>query len=145
PGAAVGDDTRDPVAHVAGDKLEPRTALRAEQIEEALDGRAVAAVRGPDQAAAVMVDDDGDVALALAVGELVDADPLQAGERVAAPAGLLDHHPLDDPADGRPGDAHQLADRALRAVCRQPGDLVLEVARKPGAVPRPRHARDHNP
>src|SRR5262249_25212139 len=35
-------------------------------------------------------------------------------------------------------------DGALRAVRRQPGDLVLKLARKPGTVPRPSDARDHD-
>jgi len=143
--AALLDDAGDPLAEVAGDELEPRAPLRTERVEEALDGLLVAAVGGPDEPARVVVDDNSDVALALAVGELVDPDPPQPGERVAAPARLLCDHPLDDPADGQPGDPDQLTDRALRAVRRQPSDLLLELARKPGAMPRPAHTCDNNP
>ena len=48
---------------------------------------------------AVVVDDDGDVALPFAEGELVDPDPRQPFERVALAQPLVGDDPLDDPAD----------------------------------------------
>lgn len=135
----------DPLAHIAGDELELRFPLAAQLLEEAGDRLLVAPVGRPDQSAAVVVDDTGDVALALAIGELVDPDPAQPLQPVTAPRLLVSDHPLNDPAHRQPGEPHQLADRALRALRRQPRHLLLELARKPGALPRPGHPRDHDP
>ena len=140
--ALLGDGARDPVAHVAGDELERRRALGAQLAEEALDRLLVTPLGRPDEPARVVADDDADIALALAVGELVDPDPLQAAQGIAAPALLVGDDPLDDPPDRVPGDAHQLADRALRALRRQPGDLLFELTREPRIVPRPGQAGD---
>ncbi|MER3485587.1 MAG: hypothetical protein C4345_06085 [Chloroflexota bacterium] len=90
-----------------------------------------------------MVDDHGQVALALAVADLVDADPAQMVERIETSA-LLGGDPGQDPADRQPGDPHQLRDRPLRALAGKPGDLVLEAAREARVVARPRHRRDHH-
>ena len=56
--AALDDDARDPVAHVAGDELEPRAALPTEQVKEARDRLLVAAVGRPDQPARIVADDN---------------------------------------------------------------------------------------
>jgi hypothetical protein len=48
------------------------------------------------------------------------------------------------PADRRPGDPHQLADRCLRTVRRKPRHLLLEHLREPAPVPRPANpSHDH--
>ena len=73
--ALLGDDARDPLAHVARDELELRFPLWAQCLEEQLDRLLVPAVGSPDEPARVVVDDDGQVAVALTVGELVDPDP----------------------------------------------------------------------
>jgi hypothetical protein len=70
--------------------------------------------------------------VALAVAHLVDADavqPLQAGA-----VELPRHHPLDDVADGRPGDVQQVLHRRLVHLAGHPGHQVLEVAGEAGVV-----------
>ena len=98
---------------------------------------------GPDKQAGVMIDDDDQVLVALAVGDLVDPDPPQPGQPVGA-GGSLGGDPGDDVPDGPPPGAHQLADGGLGGRARQPGDGVLERAGMPGAVPRPRHGCDRH-
>ena len=71
-GAALGDRRSDPGSHVAGHQLDLFAALFTELIEEALDGRAVAAGGRPHQPAGVVADDDGQIALAPAVRYLVN-------------------------------------------------------------------------
>lgn len=88
-GAAPGDGPCDPFGHVAGDQLDLRAALFAQQIQELLDGLAVAAGGRPDQPAAVVVDDDGQVALALAHRDLIEPQAPKIGEQVALGACLV--------------------------------------------------------
>lgn len=91
-----------------------------------------------------MVDDHGQVALAFAVGDLIDPDPLQIGEQVDL-ALRLGADPLADPPDRSPGEPQQLGDRGVRAVDRKPGDLVLELAGEAGAVAGPGDGADGDP
>ncbi len=91
---------------------------------------------GPHQPAAVVVDHDGQVLVAALVGDLIDPDPLQAGQRVD-PRGGVGPHPSDDGSDCAPGDSHQLGDRSLRALCGQPGHLLIERAGVSSAVSGP--------
>ena len=85
----------------------------------------------------IVVDHDREVAVALLVGDLIDADPSQAGEPVAE--GLhVGPDPGDDRPDGAPGDAHQLGDRGLGALRGQPGHLLVEHHGVTGPVPGPR-------
>jgi hypothetical protein len=88
-----------------------------------------------------MVDDAGQVAVAAAVREIVDPDPLQAGELVAT-GERLTGDALADRADAAPRDPHQLSNRLLGDVDREPADLVLERGREPRVVTRPRNPRD---
>jgi class 3 adenylate cyclase len=73
----------------------------------------------------------------------VDADALQAVQTIVIPRGLL-HHAGDDPAHRLPVQPHQLAARFLRALRRQPGDLILERPQEAAAVARPGHSGDHH-
>jgi hypothetical protein len=58
---------------------QPGRAGRAEAVEEALQGGAGHALTGPDdRAVTVVVGHHGQVSVALAVGDLVDADAVQA-------------------------------------------------------------------
>jgi hypothetical protein len=91
-----------------------------------------------------VIDDDGQVALALAMRYLVDPDPSQAVQQIAFLLGL-GGDTLDDGADGPPRDTHQLGDRGLARVDRQPRHLVLEIAREARVVTRPRDRADHHP
>ena len=142
--AALADRDRDPVGHVAGDELDLFAAVFAQQIQELVDRLLVAAGVRPHQPAAVVVDHYGQVSLAFADRDLIHAQALEPGEQVALCLGL-GGDALADPADRPPRDPHQLRDRRLARVHRQPGGLVLEAAREPGVVPGPRHRRDHHP
>lgn len=139
--AAGGHDITDPVGRVGADQANLGAALGSQLVEERLDRRLAATGLDPHQPARVVIDDHGQVVVALQMRDLVDADPGQAFQRVDAGA-ALGHHPGDDPPDRHPGDAQQLTDRRLRRLRRQPRRLVLEVAGEPRPVPRPRH-RSH--
>jgi hypothetical protein len=108
-----------PSGHVAGHQFDLFAALFAEGVQERLDGPPVTAGGGPDQPSGVVVDDDGQVALALAMADLVDPDPVQPGEQIDLAAGFV-AHALADGADRPPRDPHQLRDRGLRRVDGQP-------------------------
>jgi hypothetical protein len=128
-GASLRDRYRDRLGHVAGHELELFAAFFAEQIEELLDRLAVAAGGGPHQPAAVVVDDHGQVPMALAMREVIHADAREAGEQVTL-RGLLAGDPRADRADRPPGHAHQLRDRFLGRVDRQPAQLIFKGDRE---------------
>lgn len=118
-------------------------ALLAELVEEPEHRRAIPARGRPHEPAAVVVDHHGEVALALAVADLVDPDPLETGEQIDLPA-RFGRDPLADLADGAPRDPHQRSDRGLRGVHRKPRGLVLEGPREPRAMARPRQRAHHD-
>jgi hypothetical protein len=91
----------------------------------------------PHQSAAVMIDDDRQVAVTALVGDLVDPDAPQPLEPIDVPIDV-GADTGDDRADGAPGDAQQLDDCALGHVHRQPRRLIVEVPGVPGAVTSPR-------
>ena len=117
--------------------------MPAERVEEASQRGLVVAGRCPDQPAGVMVDHDRQVAVALAVGDLIDADAPQALQTVDALPGLL-RDAGDDPADGAPGNPQQLGDGGLGGVDCQPRRGVLELAREPRTMPGPGDGGDHH-
>ena len=91
--------------------------------------------------AGVVIDDDGQVALTLAMADLVDADAVQSVEQVElAPRVIADA--IADRADGAPRDTHQLRDRALRCVDRKPRRLILKRPGEPRPMPGPRNRTD---
>ena len=91
-----------------------------------------------------MVDHHGEVAVALLVADLIDADPGQAPKAVHALPGLSGH-PRGDPTNRPPGHPQQLSHCRLGGVHHQPGHGVLKGLGGPGAVPRPGQRRDHHP
>ena len=119
-------------------------AVFAEQIQELLDRLAVPAGCRPHQPAGVMVDHDSQVLLTLADRDLIEPEPLEVREHVAT-AFRLGGDALADTSDRPPRDPHQLADRALARVHRQPRCLVIKRAGEPGVVTRPRHRGDDHP
>ena len=125
-------------------RLDPAGSFGAEEIEERLQGGLVMTVGGPHQPAAVVIDDDHQVLVAAPIGDLVDPDPHQPVERVPDGAGV-GHDAAGDRPDGAPGDPHQLDHRRLRAVRDEPGDLIIERSRVPGAVTGPRHRGHRHP
>ena len=140
---SFGDRPGDPHGHVGRDQFDLCAALFPELIKEREHRLAVAARGGPHQPAGVMVHHDGQVAMALAVRDLVDPDPPQPVKQIDL-ARRFGAGPLQDRADRPPRHAHQLGDRRLGAVHRQPADLVLECSGEPRVVPSPRDCTDHH-
>jgi hypothetical protein len=105
----------------------------AEGVEEALQGGAGHALTGPDdRAVAVVVGDHGQVAVALAVGDLVDADAVQAFQ-----AGVVEvggDHPHRDGRDRLEGAAQQPGDGGRVGALGQVGTTSSKsrVNRAPG-------------
>ena len=91
-------------AHVDQDRAD-RVAALAELGEERLQRRGVVARRAPHERAGLVIDDAGEVALAAAIGDLVDADRDEAGEPVLVE--LLGDDTRDDLADGVSPDPQQ--------------------------------------
>ena len=116
----------------------------AELVVELLEGGCVLAFSGPDhRAAAVVVGDHGQIPVSLAVGDLVDPDPvdlLQAGV-----VELVGHDPGHDVGHRLPRTAQQPGDRGLVHPLSEPGDDVFEVAGEPGARPGPGHLLGADP
>lgn len=145
----AGDRLRGAAAHRV---VDPVWAIRAhvgqqpgpviaERVEERLDGGFVASLSGPHEPAGVVVDDDGDVALALAVRQLVDPDAPQPVEHVPA-VSVLGHDPLHDGGHRPLADPKQLRHHRRRRMRRQPAGLVLERPGETGFGSRPWHRRD---
>ncbi len=80
--ASLGDHVADPLRAVGADLGDQRAALRAEGVEERVQGGLVPAWRGPHQPAGVVVDHDRQIPVPALVGDLVDPDPAQPGEPV---------------------------------------------------------------
>src|SRR5262249_38256140 len=111
--AAAGvDHVGDPVGAVGGHVRDGRAPLVAGQVEEPVQGGLVAARRGPDQPAGVVVDHAGDVLVPLLVGQLVDADAAQVGQPVNDRL-RVGADPGHDRPDRAPRHAGKLADRGL--------------------------------
>jgi hypothetical protein len=107
----------------------------AEFVEEGADRLPQAPLADPDRVAGVVVGDDGEVLVALAVAHLVDADPNQSLQ--AGTVELPRYHPLDDVADRGPGDVEQVLHCGLVHLAGHPGHQVLEVTRESRVVLRP--------
>ena len=91
-----------------------------------------------------MVGHDQQVALPLAVGNLVDPDPPQPRQPVGL-AGPLGDHAGDDARHRAPRDAQQHRHHRQGGVADQPRGGVLERGGGPGSRPRPWHGGDHHP
>jgi hypothetical protein len=141
--AAFGHHLGDPVGLIGENVADQHATFGTELVEEAAQRGPVPARRGPHQPPRIVINDDGDEPMPALVGNLVDPDP---GQPVGAVTELLDvgPDPADDRPDGAPGDAHQRGDRALRRLGGQRCHGLVEGERVPGAVPRPRHVRDHD-
>ena len=84
-----------------------------------------------------MVGHHGQVAVPLAVRDLVHSDPVDLIQ--SSVVDVLGDHAGDDAGDRFPRTAQQPGDRGLVHPLRQPGQDVFEVAREPGTGPRPRN------
>jgi len=146
------DRTRTPVCHDGVDEVGPigghvgdlGAAVFTKEVEELTHRGAGAARRGPHQPALVVVDDDHQVLVALLVADLVDPDPPQTRQAVVFGVDV-GPDPADDRSDGAPGDPHQLGDRGLRSLGRQPRHLLIEGVGMAGIVTCPRHRGDYHP
>jgi hypothetical protein len=98
----------------------------------------------PHQPAAVVIDHDGEVLVAALVGDLIDPDSLQAGERIDLGRDVGPHS-SDDRSDCAPSDPHQLGDCCLGALRGQPGHLLVERAGMSRAVSGPGHLSHRRP
>jgi hypothetical protein len=81
--------------------------------------------------------------VALAVGDLVDADPVQPVQ--AGVVEVAGDHADRDGGDGLPGAAQQPGDGGLVGALGQVGHYVLEVAGEPGAWSGPGHGLGADP
>ena len=119
-------------------RLRRAVGLGVELGEELIGGGLALALAAPHHAAAPVIADDRQVAVALAPRDLVDRDLKQIAEPVAVDQLLPD--PLDDPSDRLPVDP---ASAGRSRSCRSSSPAtrqVLEVARKPRAVAGERDA-----
>ena len=91
-----------------------------------------------------MVDDHGDVRVALAMAGLVHADRVQAVERRRHRRLDAFRDPTGDGAGGPPRHMKETADRLLVRDRHQPRALRLEIPGEPAARFRPRHGGDHD-
>ena len=131
-------------AEIQGHRFEPGAAISAEFVVEALEDGVVLAIRGPDHhAAAVVVGDHGQVAVALAVGDLVHADPVEVPE--PASVDVLGDHSHHDAGHGLPARAQQLGDGGLVGALGEPRHDVFEVAGDPRPRASPRHRLSADP
>src|SRR2546430_157573 len=142
--AGAANHVGDPGGAVGADVGDAQAAATAEGQEEAGQGGLVAALGGPDQATPLVVDHHRQIALALAEGDLIDAQPTQSGELEVGPV-QPPGDPLQDASHRAPGDPHQHGHGRLRALHCQPGDLVLEGPCEPAAGRGPGHVLDHHP
>jgi hypothetical protein len=62
-----------------------------------------------------VINDDSQIALALAIRDLIDPDPRQAVKEIG-PTPRHGGHTLDDGSDGPPRDPHQLRDSGLAVL-----------------------------
>ncbi len=128
--------------HVDGHGFELGDAGRAELGEQGRERRGILALVSPHDPTRDVIDDDRDVLVVAAVRELVDPDVRQPVEQVARRAPCPD--PLDEVADGRPGDPHQLAHGRLVAPLGEVARVVLERPREPRADVGPRQVLDRH-
>ena len=98
-------------------------------LEELAKGRRVLAAARPHDALGDVIDDHGDVLVMPAVGQLVDADVLQAVERICRAKPVDDT--AGDVAHGAPSHAHRVDDRGLVGRLGEVGGVLLEVPGEP--------------
>ena len=105
------------------------------KMKEVVDGLARFAATHPDHAGVVQVVDQGGVLVILGVGNLIDADPLEAANPVSLP------HPVDDAVEdvghSRGGHAQHLRGSALRHRLAVSQQQVFQTIGGAGARLRP--------
>ena len=84
-----------------------------------------------DDGAGVVIADDGQVSVGVAIADLIDTDAIQRLQ--AAGVEQLGHAAVDDRGDGFPGAAHQGGHRGAVGALGQPQHHVFEIAGMAGA------------
>ncbi len=107
-------------------------SFRAERVKECGQGGHVLARGRPNQPTTVMVNNNSQILVATLVGDLINPDPPQVGELVMKLLRVIPDSG-DDRPHRTPRDPHQLGDRGLRRLSRQPGNVRVEVMGMPGA------------
>jgi hypothetical protein len=127
--------------------LEPGRALGAELVEEALEGGAGLALADPDYGAVVVVvGDHRQVAVSLAVRDLIDPDPIEPVQTMIIDVVSNNANNADgDGGHGRPGAAQQPGDGGLVGALGQVGDDVFDVAGEPRRWAGPWHRLGPHP
>jgi L-iditol 2-dehydrogenase len=129
-GAALGHHGRDPLGGVGADQPDLLAARLAEGVQEAAQRGRVVAGGGRHQPPGVVVDHHRQVAVALLVRHLIDADALQPGQAVPVGLGVGDDAG-DDTPDPFPGAYAELAvvpPIATRNLIPLPHDLPSDLA-----------------
>jgi len=126
-GVAVrGDGLDERGAEIQRDRFDSPGTLGSELIEEPVEGLGVLALGTPDDLAAVVVDNEGQVLVVAPPADLVDPDAEQPVESPGVELGVDDA--LAGPTNGSPRHPTQPGDRRLVHPRRQPRDEVVEVA-----------------
>lgn len=129
----LGDARVDPAGPVAGDDPDGGALSGRQRLEEQAEHVPAVPVVRPYHPMPLMVDDDGQVRVALPVAGLVHADRRQAVERRGHHRSEPFGDPMGDVSRGPPRDMQETADRLLVGDRHQPRALRLEVAREPAA------------
>ena len=95
--------------HVHGHRLEPQTGFWSDLGEESCQRLGALALAGPDDPTAIVIDDDRQVAVSLAIAELIDTDAAQSVQSARVELAIDDA--TNDHPDGAPVNAQQLGDR----------------------------------
>ena len=145
----------DPTCAVPGDDEDRLALLRGQLVEEEVQHLLAVPLVRPDDGVGVVVDDDRDVAVALAVARLVDADPHESVEPLLHVRLQLVPDEVDEPSDRVPVDPQMLGDLLLAEPafdhpCRREREISREARsglrprnrRRRHAVFRAGHARD---
>ena len=111
--------------HVHRDGSEVLRALGSELVEEAVERGGVTTLCSPDDLAAAMVRDEGQVLVPAAPAHVVDPDLEKTVQSARVETGL--HHPGDHPPDGVPVDPHEPADGGLVHLGGEEADEILQV------------------
>ena len=124
-------------AHVHRDRGDLGGTFGAQLRVEVVGDGGAGAFGAPDDLAATVIGDEGQVAMALAPGDLVDADLDEAVE--ATGVQFVGADARHDPPDGAPVDAQHPGDRRLVCPGRKPRHQMLEVVGEVRAVAREGH------
>ena len=131
---------RDPLCAIRCHGLDGGTLLFCQALHELGDNVFPVAFSGPYDSVCIVVHDDGDVLVPLAVARLVDADVDKAVEPFACVWFKMLVSAMDAAPDRVPFDAHVRSNSALAQLERHPRHDHVERLREAGTRERPRDA-----